>query len=166
MSTPLRRDLVGRVQTQALYGDRLRVTGIRRGWLHVVAAAQPTRRNSRGYPGWVPARQVTTHHPVARPTIATVIRPTSWLRTADGGRVIQLSIGTQLPVVGIVGSTVKVVTPTGQRRYLRSKTVVVHDPSTAALPPTRRASWTVHDSSSDAPICGAADQALQSTAAA
>src|SRR5439155_1698841 len=37
MSTSARLGLVGRVQTQALYGERLLVTGVRTGWLHVVA---------------------------------------------------------------------------------------------------------------------------------
>lgn len=138
MTTPARRDLVGRVETQALYGERLRVIAIRGGWLRVVAPAQPSSRDSRGYPGWVPSRQVTGHPPVSRPTTATVIQPTAWLRGTGGARVLQLSIGTRLPVVGAAGSRVEVFTPTAQRRYIRSAAVSIHDRSAPAFPATRR----------------------------
>lgn len=133
MSTTSRRGLVGRVETQALYGDRLLVTGVRTGWLHVVAIGQPTRRDSRGYPGWVPARQVTARSPLARPTVATVTRLTTWLRTATGRRVVEVSMGTRLPVLGSATGSVAVATPTHARVYVPSADVVVRKPASAAL---------------------------------
>src|SRR5947209_6702504 len=64
MSTSARRGLTGRIESQALYGEPLTVTGVSGSWLHVVAPGQPTHRDNRGYPGWVPRRQVTAHWPV------------------------------------------------------------------------------------------------------
>ena len=124
MSTAVRRDLAGRVETQALFGERLLVTGVRPGWLHVVAVGQPTHRDSRGYPGWVPRRQVTVDHPVARPYVATVVRPLTWLRKLDGSPAIEVSFGTRLPVVSVGTTRTTVLTPTGLRRTVRNDAVV------------------------------------------
>ena len=133
MSTSARRDLVGRVETQALYGDRLIVTGVRSGWLHVVAVDQPTHRDRRGYPGWVPARQVTTDAPEASTTVATVTRLTTWLRRTDGRRLVEVSIGTRLPVIAVNGSSVAVATPSHARAYVDASAVAVRRPSAPAL---------------------------------
>lgn len=133
MSTSARRDLVGRVETQALYGDRLIVTGVRSGWLHVVAVGQPTHRDPRGYPGWVPARQVTTDAPETSPSVATVTRLTTWLRGSGGRRLLEVSIGTRLPVLAVDGGSIAVATPSHGRVYVASAAVVVRRPSAPAL---------------------------------
>ena len=133
MSTTARRGLVGRVETQALYGDRLTVTGVRGSWLRVVATGQPTHRDSRGYPGWLPARQVTTLAPVSATSIATVIRPTAWLRSTSGARVLELSFGTRMPVVSTTSSSVTVTTPTHRRLVVLAADVVVRPRTAAAL---------------------------------
>lgn len=133
MTTSSRRGLVGRVETQALYGDRLLVTAVRAGWLHVVAIGQPTRRDRRGYPGWVPTRQVTTRSPQLTSMVATVTRLTSWLRTGNGGRLVEISMGTRLPVLRVTDSEVAVVTPTHALAYVASSDVVVRQSRTAAL---------------------------------
>lgn len=133
MSTTVRRGLVGRVETQALYGERLLVTGVRSsGWLHVVAVNQRTHRDSRGYPGWLPARQVTTMRPQPSSYIATVTHLTTWLRGASGRRIVEVSIGTRLPVLARTSTTVAVASPTHVRLYVAAADVVVRTPSTPA----------------------------------
>lgn len=132
MSTAARRGLGGRVETQALYGDRLLVTGVRTGWLRVVAVGQPTHRDSRGYPGWVPSRQVTTTSPAVTSRVATVVRLTSWLRSAAGARVVEVSIGTRLPVLAVGTTRVAVASPTRARLYVAVGDVVVRSPTAAA----------------------------------
>jgi cell wall-associated NlpC family hydrolase len=138
MSTAVRRDLVGRVETQALLGERLVITGSWPGWLHVVAPGQPTHRDPRGYPGWVPRRQVTAHSPTASSTVATVVRLTPRLRRPDGTRAFEVSYGTRLPVLDTSTTTVTVATPRGRARTLPAAAVVVAAPAAAALPRTRR----------------------------
>lgn len=133
MSTTTRLGLVGRVQTQALYGERLLVVGVRTGWLRVVAVGQPTRLDSRGYPGWVPTRQVTTVSPLSAASVATVIRPTAWLRNSTGRNIIEVSIATRLPVVARSATTVTVATPTRARLQITSSYVAVRTPSAAAI---------------------------------
>lgn len=134
MSTRSRLGLVGRVETQALYGDRLTVTGVRGGWLHVVAVGQPTHRDRRGYPGWVPSRQVTVLRPISRATVATVTgHATAWLRNTAGRRVIEVSIGTRLPVLSTAGGNVVVASPTHARLVVSGGDVVVRSSGAVAL---------------------------------
>jgi len=136
MSTSLRRGLVGRVETQALYGEPLVVTATSGAWLRVVAPWQPTSRDRRGYPGWVPMRQVTTRRPAATTRIATVTRLTTWLRNSSGARVVEVSLGTRLPVVTTGTTSVRVATPTGGRLLVSSSAIAIRTPSAAALPAT------------------------------
>jgi cell wall-associated NlpC family hydrolase len=137
MSTTVRRGLVGRVETQALYGDPLLVTGVSGTWLHVVAPGQSTSRDRRGYPGWVPSRQVTAHRPLTLAQVATVVTLTTWLRSSSGARVLEASLGTRLPVVSIGTTTVTVATPTGGRLRVARSAVAVRLRSAPALAATR-----------------------------
>jgi cell wall-associated NlpC family hydrolase len=134
MSTADRRDLAGRVETQALYGERLRVVATRGTWLHVLAVGQPTRRNPHGYPGWVPARQTTTTAPESTSTVATVMRLTTWLRDLTGDKRLEISFGTRLPVLHADQDTVTVASPTHRSLTVARSSVAVR----AAARPARR----------------------------
>jgi gamma-D-glutamyl-L-lysine dipeptidyl-peptidase len=139
MSTEARRGLVGRVETQALYGEQLRVVGVTRRWLHVVAVDQPTSRDPRGYPGWIPRRQVTTHALPLTGRTATVVSAHTWLRDATGARRTAVGYGTRLPTLRAGARWVRVMTVTGDALRLRRSTVSVADDGAAALPRTRSA---------------------------
>jgi cell wall-associated NlpC family hydrolase len=143
MSTAARRGLMGRVETQALYGEPLTVIGTSGTWLHVVSPTQPTHRDRRGYPGWVPRRQVTTHPPASNSTVATVIKPTTWLRNTSGTRVLEISFGSRLPVLSASASTAKVATPTGATLVVARADVAVRSATAAALTATRSSIVTV-----------------------
>lgn len=136
MSTEARRGLVGRVETQALYGERLRVTGVDGSWLHVVALRQPTSRDSRGYPGWVPVRQVTSATSGTGSRVATVLALTTRLHPTDAGAGLTVSFGTRLPVLGVTADRVSVRTLDGRRMTVAAGDVVVSD-GPDALPATR-----------------------------
>jgi cell wall-associated NlpC family hydrolase len=139
MSVPERLGLVGRVETQALYGERLRVIGATERWLHVVAPAQPTSRDSRGYPGWVPRRQVTAGPLTPTERVASVVRAHAWLRDATGARQVAVSYGTRLPVLRTGTRWVHVRSVTGQQLRVRSKVVAVAADGASALASTRMA---------------------------
>lgn len=47
-----------RVQTQLLYGEPVLVEEIVEEWAKVVAIWQPSKKDSRGYPGWIPLSQI------------------------------------------------------------------------------------------------------------
>jgi len=130
-----RRGLNGRVDTQALLGDRVIVTARSGSWVKVVAPDQPTPLDPRGYPGWVPTAQLTARQPVATGLVATVVARTTYLRTDDSSvtPLTEISFGTRLPSLGVTGAWVRVVTPTGQIRRLYASAVAVRTPGVAAL---------------------------------
>jgi cell wall-associated NlpC family hydrolase len=138
MSTDARRALVGRVETQALYGERLTVLGVWDRWLRVVAPGQPTSRDARGYPGWVPRRQVTTAPTTASARVATVVARHTWLKRTDGSREVAVGYGTRLPVLAVGADTVAVAGVTGRRLRVPGSAVVVAARGAPPRPATRR----------------------------
>lgn len=140
MTLTERRALSGRADTQALFGDRVRVIRLRTHWAKVIVPSQPSPRDSRGYPGWVPRRQLTAHQPVSAARVATVTDRTAWLLTdrSSPSRMFRISFGTDLPVVGRTPDYVRVATPSGARRRIAASAVVVHPAGTPARSPSRR----------------------------
>jgi gamma-D-glutamyl-L-lysine dipeptidyl-peptidase len=138
MSTSQKRWLVGRLETQALYGAKVYLLGTSGGWSHVAAAGQPTPRNRWGYPGWVPTRQLTDVEPAAADTLALVRWPTLWVfeTAALTGRVLEVSCGTRLPVVSTSDQAVEVRLLDGAHAYVRRAAVVLHEAGTAWPRPT------------------------------
>ena len=63
MSTDDRLWLVGRLVTQALYGDQVTVVETTGDWTKVVVPRQPSSLDPRGYPGWLPTAQLTSTPP-------------------------------------------------------------------------------------------------------
>ena len=116
LTTDQRRWLVGKLETQALYGTRVLVLERRGAWSRIVVPSQPTPRDRRGYPGWVPSVQVSSSPTLAglsRATVAVVTARTAWLRSRTGRRILELSFGTRLPVVATTSQQVRVATPHG-----------------------------------------------------
>lgn len=137
MDTAARRGLVGRVATQALLGEHLTVVGTApHGWLHVVATDQRTSLDPRGYPGWVPVGQTTTHRPTSAASVATVVARTAWLVDNNRTRVMEVSFATRLPATRTAGGYVSVLTPTGISRRVAASAVVVRAARVQALPKT------------------------------
>jgi cell wall-associated NlpC family hydrolase len=139
MTVDERRALSGRADTQALLGDRVHVVRLRERWAKVVVPSQPSQLDARGYPGWVPRRQLTARPPESSDRVATVVTRTAWLRTdqAPSARLFPISFGTRLPVVGLTAGFVRVTTPDGAVRRLARSAVVVHAPDAPALQASR-----------------------------
>jgi gamma-D-glutamyl-L-lysine dipeptidyl-peptidase len=141
MSTKQREDLTGRVDTSALLGDRVLVTGAQGEWAHVVVLDQPNPADRRGYPGWLPRAQLTFTPAATSPigTDATVTSLTTWLLDpTDGRRVMEVSIGTRLPVRATPpagASTLDVTMPDGAVERVTRTDVSVTPTGTPALAP-------------------------------
>ena len=96
-TTASRAWLDSRVVTQALYGEKVTVLAVRGRWAKVAVVDQPTPLDRRGYPGWLPLRQL------AGPFRDVGARRIVLTRTALlhlRGRALRLSYGTRLPVTG------------------------------------------------------------------
>ncbi len=160
MSTARRRWLVGRLVTQALYGQEVVVLARRRAWVEVSLTGQPTP-DHLSYPGWLPARQLvmarraaapiapsasdgrprsTDALPVATPTRVAIVteRATElFRRKANGGagrRLLRLSFNTRLPVLDREGAFTVVQTPAGDSALLRNTAVAVRGHRAAPMP--------------------------------
>lgn len=136
MTLAQKRDLVGRIETQALYGTVVTVRSTSGGWSRVVVPSQPSPRDRRGYPGWIPTWQLTVTPPRRTASVAVVLSKTAWLRSAPSGsssatRVMEVSYDTRLPVVSADTTWVEVSLLNGRDGYLRRSDVALR-PSGAA----------------------------------
>lgn len=121
-STAARTGLGGRVVTQALYGEKVIVLAVKNGWAEVAVPDQPSPLNRRGYPGWLPLRQLVTGYDRSGRTLTVVTRKAT---LHLGSRKLVLSYGTRLPVTGTTpGGSWRVRTPDGPGWILRSKLAV------------------------------------------
>lgn len=123
-----------KLETQALYGARVEVTARDGAWAKVVVAGQPTPRDARGYPGWVPARQLVESPRFAEQLtdrrLAVVTSTTAWLTRRHAApeatnRTTELSFTTTLPVVGSRPGRIGVALPDGARGWLDAADVTI-----------------------------------------
>lgn len=128
MTVDQKRWLVGKLETQALYGTRVRLLATRGSWSRIAVPSQPTPRNRWGYPGWVPTVQLSRTAPAAAPRLAVVRRPTTWLWASPSwtGRAMEISYGTRLPVAAATSTAVEVVMLGGRHLFLRRAAVALH----------------------------------------
>lgn len=124
MSLAQRLDLNGRVDSQLLLGEEVIVDRIKAEWAHVVVPDQPTPKDVRGYPGWIPLRQLVFGTSTTA-TQAVVVSPTAWLVTATGARIIEVSAGSRLDVLDVREPWVDVRLPDRRTARLRAADVVV-----------------------------------------
>lgn len=113
MNLAEQKGLIGRIDTQLLLGDAVRVLAVQGQWAQVVVPTQKTPLDPRGYPVWMPLRQLTAVPPPDARRSAIVIKPTAVLRTADGAKTLRVSFGTELPVSGEAAKTYEVATSAG-----------------------------------------------------
>ncbi len=127
-----KRWLVGKLETQALYGTKVTVIGHWRGWTQVAVPSQPTNRDRRGYPGWVPTVQLTRTAPPAAGTVAVIWSKSAWLWSrwtvngVAGTKVMLASYDTRLPVVRATTKYVEVTLIGGRKAAVRRGDVVLH----------------------------------------
>jgi cell wall-associated NlpC family hydrolase len=113
LSVAEQADLIGRADTQVLLDEPVVVREVRGSWIRVTIPDQATPLDPRGYPAWIPARQLSAAPPAETDVTATITAPTAWLRDTNGTKVLELSFGTRLPVVSWDAEAVEVALPSG-----------------------------------------------------
>ena len=123
------RWLVGRLETQVLYGTPVYVLGERGRWTKIAIPSQPTPRNTWGYPGWVPTRQLTSQAPQETRALAVVRRRTArmWGDKALTQRSLLMSYGTRLRAIAWDDRVVEVVALSGVHRFVRRSEVFIKE---------------------------------------
>ena len=177
MGTEQRLWLVGRLDTQALYGQQVLVRARRGAWDEVSLTNQATA-NGLSYPGWLPAGQLvmepatpspSTAMAPSAPAVAVVTKASTWLlqdmsTDTPGRRLLLLSFNTRLPVLAQAGAWVVVQTPTGTDALLARAAVAIRSTGTRGRRRPRGASsWPPPSSSSACATCGRARRRSGST---
>ncbi len=88
VSLSQRLALVGRMPTQVLYGERVKLLARRGGWTKIAVPDQPSPLDRRGYPGWVRSWQLGPAF--AAPLVVTV-------RSARLANGTEVGFGSQVP---------------------------------------------------------------------
>ena len=122
MDEEMRLWLVGQVESQLLYGERVLVLERADGWLRVAALSQGTDKDARGYPGWLPAAQVAASPefaPELDDLVALVTAPRAMLHGEPGTLpLFELSWPTRLPLLAEEGGWLTVRRPDGGVGFL------------------------------------------------
>ncbi|MFA9557565.1 NlpC/P60 family protein [Evansella sp. AB-rgal1] len=112
------------VQSQVLYGTDVYLLKEQEEWAHVLIPTQPSKKDKRGYPGWIPLRQLTASmldsvdsNEIAQVTAekSTLHTSVANLRKKNGAGCMEISFLTRFPVTKQTDEYTEVVTPHGQR---------------------------------------------------
>jgi cell wall-associated NlpC family hydrolase len=115
-----------RIQTQLLYGEPVLITEMKGEWAHVVIPSQPSSKDKRGYPGWVPLNQLKKVNKSEWITdkVLAVTSNQAWLENEAGVRQMELSFMSCLPVETIMTERVLVKTPQGNGYLSRNQVTI------------------------------------------
>ncbi|APC49730.1 peptidase [Virgibacillus halodenitrificans] len=115
-----------RVQSQLLYGEPVLIDEIKEEWARVVIPSQPSNKDERGYPGWVPLKQLTQvkKEEWESELTAAVISDKAWLTSDKGEELMKLSYMTFLPIEEVQEDRIKVKTPVGSG-YIHASSIKI-----------------------------------------
>ncbi|SEQ08494.1 C40 family peptidase [Piscibacillus halophilus] len=116
-----------RVQSQLLFGEEVIVDQTDGQWAKIIAIHQPSKKDDRGYPGWVPLKQLklVNQQEWDKSSIALVTAKQSILYDSSKLPLMELSYATYLPVIEQQDAWMKVQTPEGEG-WLKSKDITVY----------------------------------------
>ncbi|OWR31103.1 peptidase P60 [Saccharibacillus sp. O23] len=128
-TTAKRRWLTGKTETQALYGQEVKIVQTRGAWSQVVVTDQATSKSRYGYPGWLPTAQLRTV-PAAdwdgsAPEAVVGAKTAALYKTDGSAKLLELSFGTRLPVAAQRGEWVEVRAPQYGTAKMRAEDVKV-----------------------------------------
>lgn len=102
-----------RIQTQLVYGEPVIVEEIQENWAKIIAVWQPSRKDERGYPGWVPLAQLKEAGPIEATGFVKVVVEKAQLWTNDFMPSLVVPLNTVLPYTEEQEEFVQVCTPDG-----------------------------------------------------
>lgn len=124
VTTESRKWLVGKLETQALYGQEVKVLKTSGSWVQVAIIGQDTPKNQHGYPGWMPKSQIIEQKGSYKNCkIASVKAKTTYLYHDKNKRFLEVSFNTRLPVIKEEKDWVQVMTPSNQLKWMKKKDI-------------------------------------------
>ena len=140
LSVAQKNGLIGRLDTQALYGDEIAVLESKGEWLRIAVKDQQKPDNPKGYEGWVRKAHVTevktnyTGCPIAivNAKMTTLYNES---KLSDKYAFLPVSYTTILPVAGEKGDWLRVGTPADGLKYIRKQDVKVYSDFNAVPKP-------------------------------
>ncbi|MCM3636730.1 C40 family peptidase [Sporosarcina luteola] len=135
--------LIGRTDTQALYGDEVEVLKSSGDWLYIAVVDQFNKGQAKGYEGWVPKLHVKAYSPgEGGSEIAVVTTKISSLynkpKLHDNYKFIDISYTTILQVVKEEREWLQVQTKTDGLKYVRKKEFKVYKDFASIPKPTQK----------------------------
>ncbi|MEI4771049.1 C40 family peptidase [Psychrobacillus sp. FJAT-51614] len=103
-----------RVQTQLLYGEPVLIEKIEGDWAKIIAIWQSSKKDSRGYPGWVPLSQLSKQERVDAIGVTRVSSMKAQLLDMNEKPLLVLPFNTTLPVISENVTYFQVQTPHGK----------------------------------------------------
>ena len=121
LSLDQRKWLVGKLETQALFGQTVTVLEEQGEWAKVAVHGQPTPKSDLGYVAWMPKIQLSANHEFLivkeQNAFSIIKKPTSWLYDDEQLQVkfMEVSYNTRLPVISQKGGATQIATPDKRR---------------------------------------------------
>lgn len=103
------------VQTQALFGEEVIILKEEGEWAFVAVPSQPSRKDVRGYPGWMKKSQLSKDGFHTSSPAVWITKPTAILYHTNGKPDLEVSFLTRLRASGREKGFFRVVTPLGER---------------------------------------------------
>ncbi|MGY2642750.1 C40 family peptidase [Bacillus inaquosorum] len=103
------------IQTQVLFGEKVLVTAEQGEWVSVIVPSQSSRKDPRGYPGWMKKNQLKKTDPIHTQNNVMISKPAAFLYKSNGEKEIELSFLTVLPFIAEENGYFKVSTAFGER---------------------------------------------------
>ena len=132
--------LVGKIETQALYGQEVTILQKQGDWLQIAVNDQSTPKNSSGYPGWVPSSHILEHNSYYETCSIAIIDVKTTALFDDpqlDNKYMDLSFNTRLPIIEENERWVKVHTPTNGFKYLDKKSIQIYENVQSIPKPTQ-----------------------------
>lgn len=139
-TTSSRKWLTGKTETQALYGQELRLLKVKNDWVYVAVIDQSTPKSKYGYPGWMPKEQMLTTTKGSAydecPTAVVTAKTAALYNEDKQTKKVTLSFNTRLPVVGEQKDWIKVHTPDNNTALLKKQDTAVYEQLSDIAAPT------------------------------
>ncbi|NYF25459.1 S-layer homology domain-containing protein [Sporosarcina sp. JAI121] len=141
MSVSQKLWLVGKTDTQALYGQEVVILKSSGNWHEIAVKDQYTPRNKAGYPGWVPKSHVTettADYTDCKIAIVDTNIATLYNEPQKANKFVDISYTTILPVIQEEGEWIHVQTPSNGVKYLRKQDAKIVKNFAAIPKPTQK----------------------------